>query len=356
MTTVQADPVAAETADFVLPDHKDLIRAITKEFGDGAILQGQTEQLRPDIRAISTGSMLLDIATGIGGIPRGRVVEIYGKESAGKSTLSIHLMAEAMRAGGSAAYIDAEHAMDPVYAANCGLDVERLLISQPDYGEQALNIVDRIVTSSSVDVVVVDSVAALVPLAEVENDVGDLRIGLQAKMMSEALRKLNPKINRSKTAVVFVNQIREKIGGYGNPETTPGGRALKFYASMRIEMTRMQAVKEGNRAIGNRVRASIRKNKVAPPFRQAEFDIIFNQGISTANEIVDAGEQLGIITRKGSHYYYQDDRLGLGKEAASRAINNDPDLSERIADGIRDRMDDFRNPPPANPDNQETEQ
>ena len=356
MTTVQADPVAAETAAFVPPDHKDLIRAITKEFGAGAILQGQTDQLRPDIRAISTGSMLLDIATGIGGIPRGRVVEIYGRESAGKSTLSIHLMAEAMRAGGSAAYIDAEHAMDPVYAANCGLDVERLLISQPDHGEQALNIVDRIVSSSSVDVVVVDSVAALVPLAEVENDIGDLRIGLQAKMMSEALRKLNPKINRSKTAVVFINQIREKIGGYGNPETTPGGRALKFYASMRIEMTRMQAVKEGNRAIGNRVRANIRKNKVAPPFRQAEFDIIFNQGISVANEIVDAGEHLGIITRKGSYYYYQDDRLGLGKEAASRAIKHDPVLSESIAAGIRDRMDDFRSPPPANPDHQETEQ
>lgn len=322
-------------------DHSDLVKSITKEFGEGAIQQGDAERLRPDIAAISTGSLGLDLATGIGGIPRGRVVEIFGAESTGKSTLSIHIMAEAIRAGGSAAYIDAEHALDPIYAANCGLDISQLLISQPDNGEQALNIVDRIIRDGSVDIIVVDSVASLVPEAEVNNDIGHQRIGLQAKMMSEALRKLNPTMSgsQSRTALVFTNQVREKIGVfYGNPETTPGGRALRFYASMRIEMKRIDTVKDGAEVTGSRVRARVVKNKVAPPFRQAEFEIIFNAGINRSSELFDAAERLDIITKQARTLYYGESKLGVGKDAVTKRINNDPELAAELLRDIQQQM------------------
>ena len=333
-------------------DHSDLVKSITKEFGEGAIQQGDAERLRPDIAAISTGSLGLDLATGIGGIPRGRVVEIYGAESTGKSTLSIHIMAEAIRAGGAAAYIDAEHALDPTYAANCGLDISQLLISQPDYGEQALNIVDRIIRDGSVDIIVVDSVASLVPEAEVNHDIGHQRIGLQAKMMSEALRKLNPTMSgsNSRTAVIFTNQVRDKIGTfYGNPETTPGGRALKFYATMRIEMKRLESIRDGSEITGSRVRARVVKNKVAPPFRQAEFDIIFNAGINRASELFDASEQLDIITKEVRTYYYGETKLGVGKENITKRIRNDPEMAAQLLRDIQLRMRSSHSQPSHNP-------
>lgn len=352
MTTTATDSETEAVAQDTAKNHSALIRRIIKEFGDGAIQQGNADRLRPQTNTISTGSLSLDIATGIGGIPRGRVVEIYGPESAGKSTLSIHIMAEALRKGGSAAYIDAEQAMDPGYARNCGLDVDRLLISQPDYGEQALNIVDRIISDGSVDVIVVDSVASLVPEAEVEQDIGHQRIGLQAKLMSESLRKLTPKINKSKTAVVFINQLREKIGAYGNPETTPGGRALKFYASMRIDLRQRERIKEGNEFIGNRIRARVVKNKVAPPYRDAEFDIIFNAGIRQEGEIMPAGEALAIITRRGNTYYYYEQKLGVGRDNANNHIQSDPALARQILDSIRERML-YPRPNPIPPDDGE---
>lgn len=335
---VKDEAKAKDPAKDPVKNHSALIKRITKEFGDGAIQQGNSDRLRPQVDTISTGSLSLDIATGIGGIPRGRIVEIYGPESAGKSTLSIHIMAEALRRGGSAAYIDAEQAMDPDYARNCGLDVDRLLISQPDYGEQALNILDRIISDGSVDVVVVDSVASLVPEAEVEQDIGHQRIGLQAKLMSESLRKLTPKISKSRTAVVFINQLRDKIGTYGNPETTPGGRALKFYASMRIDLRARERIKDGDEYIGNRIRARVVKNKVAPPYRHCEFDIIFNAGIRQEDEIMPAGEHLGVITRTGNTYHYNGEKLGVGKGKAEDYIRSEPELAKQILDSIRERM------------------
>lgn len=355
MTTTATDSKTEAVAQDTAKNHSALIRRIIKEFGDGSIQQGNADRLRPQANTISTGSLSLDIATGIGGIPRGRVVEIYGPESAGKSTLSIHIMAEALRKGGSAAYIDAEQAMDPGYARNCGLDVDRLLISQPDYGEQALNIVDRIISDGSVDVIVVASVASLVPEAEVEQDIGHQRIGLQAKLMSESLRKLTPKINKSKTAVVFINQLREKIGAYGNPETTPGGRALKFYASMRIDLRQRERIKEGNEFIGNRIRARVVKNKVTPPYRDAEFDIIFNAGIRQEGEIMPAGEALAIITRRGNTYYYHEEKLGVGRDNANNHIQSNPALARQILDSIRERML-YPRPNPIPPDDGEQQE
>ena len=286
--------------------------------------------------AIPTGSLSLDLALGVGGLPRGRVTEIYGGESAGKSTLAIHIMTETQRQGGLAAYIDAEHALDPQYASNCGLDLDNLLISQPDSAEQALDITEKLVSSGAVDSVVIDSVAALVPQAEIEGDMGDMHVGMQARLMSQALRKLTAAINRSRTAVVFINQIREKIGvTYGSPEVTPGGRALKFYSSVRIDLRRTESLKQGSEIIGNRVRARIVKNKVAAPFRVAEFDIMFNQGISKMGDLLDIGVNQGIIKKAGSFYSYGDTRLGQGRENSKSFLGEHPEISSTIEALIR---------------------
>ena len=281
--------------------------------------------------AISTGSLSLDVALGISGIPRGRVTEIFGAESAGKSTLSHHVMAEAQIAGGTAAYIDAEHALDADYAAKCGVDTENLLVSQPDSAEQALEICEYLVRSGALDIVVVDSVAALVPKNELEGEMGDAHVGLQARLMSQALRKLTAAINRSNTAVVFINQIREKVGVvWGNPEVTPGGRALKFYSSVRIDLRRLESIKQGSEVVGSRIRARVIKNKVAPPFRVAEFDVMFNQGISKEGDIIDLGESMGYIRKTGSFYSFKETRLGQGRENSKTFLKEHKDVSSEI--------------------------
>ncbi len=309
---------------------------IEKDHGKGAVMRGDDQVAHLITNAIPTGSLSLDLALGVGGLPRGRVTEIYGGESAGKSTLAIHIMTETQRQGGLAAYIDAEHALDPQYAANCGLDLDNLLISQPDSAEQALDITEKLVSSGAVDSVVIDSVAALVPQAEIEGDMGDVHVGMQARLMSQALRKLTATINRSRTAVVFINQIREKIGvTYGSPEVTPGGRALKFYSSVRIDLRRTESLKQGSEIIGNRVRARIVKNKVAAPFRVAEFDIMFNQGISKMGDLLDIGVNQGIIKKAGSFYSYGDTRLGQGRENSKSFLNEHPDISGTIEALIR---------------------
>jgi recombination protein RecA len=283
------------------------------------------------IASISTGSIALDLALGIGGIPRGRVTEIYGAEASGKSTLAYHIMAEAQRVGGTAAYIDAEHALDPGYAAKCGLDAEELLVSQPDTAEQALEICEYLVRSGAVDVVIVDSVAALVPKAELEGDMGDSHMGLQARLMSQALRKLTSAISRSNTAVTFINQVREKIGVFfGNPEVTPGGRALKFYSSVRIDLRRLESIKQGTEFVGNRVRARVVKNKVAPPFRVAEFDIMFNEGISKEGDIIDLGTEQEVLKKSGAFYSFGETRLGQGRENAKAFLREHTEMAERI--------------------------
>ena len=287
-------------------------------------------------QAISTGSLALDLALGIGGIPRGRVTEVFGAEATGKSTLAYHVMAEAKRAGGTTSYIDAEHALDPGYAAKCGVDIDELLISQPDNAEQGLEICEYLVRSGAVDIVVIDSVAALVPRAELEGDMGDTHVGLQARLMSQALRKLTAAISRSNTAVMFINQIREKVGVvWGNPEVTPGGRALKFYSSVRIDLRRMESIKQGNEVIGSRVRARVVKNKVAPPFRVAGLDIMFNEGISKESDLVDLGEEMGLINKSGAFYSFEDQRLGQGRENAKAYLKEHGDLSARIESLIR---------------------
>ena len=309
---------------------------IEKDHGKGAVMRlgEMAERLVTDV--IPTGSITVDQALGVGGIPRGRVTEIYGSESAGKSTLAIHIMAETQKLGGIAAYIDAEHALDPTYAANCGLNIENLLISQPDSGEQALEITEHLVRSGAIDAIVIDSVAALVPQAEIEGDMGDTHVGLQARLMSQALRKLTSTIHRSRTAVIFINQLREKIGvSYGNPEVTPGGRALKFYSSVRIDLRRHEAIKQGTETIGNRVRARIVKNKVAAPFRVAEFDIMFNQGISKMADLLELGVNQGIIKKSGAFYSYQDTRLGQGRETAKSFLAEQHDLAAEIEQHVR---------------------
>ena len=285
---------------------------------------------------IPTGSLSLDVALGIGGIPRGRVSEIFGAESAGKSTLAIHIMAETQRAGGIAAYIDVEHAMDPMYAATCGLNLDELLIAQPDSAEQTLDITEQLVRSGAIDAIVVDSVAALVPQAEIEGDMGDTHVGLQARLMSQALRKLTSAIHRSRTAVIFINQLREKIGiSYGSPEVTPGGRALKFYSSVRIDLRRIESIKQGSEIIGNRVRARVVKNKVAAPFRVAEFDIMFNQGISKMGDLLDLGTADGIVKKAGAFYSYGETRLGQGRENSKEFLTQHPEIAESIESRIR---------------------
>lgn len=308
---------------------------IRKRYGDGAIMKlGSAGGM--DVEAISTGSLGLDIALGIGGIPRGRITEIYGPEMSGKTTLCYHIIAEAQEAGGVAAFIDTEHAMDPGYAAKCGVDVESLYISQPDDAEQALEITEALVRSGAVDVVVIDSVAALVPRAEIEGDMGEPHMGLQARLMSQALRKLAGAIKRSNTAVVFTNQLRMKIGVlFGNPETTPGGRALKFYSAVRLDMRRVESIKEGTNVVGNRTTVWVKKNKVAPPFKKAEFDIMYDEGISREGDLLDVGTEMGIIEKKGSYYSYGEMRLGQGRENAKEFLRENPSLADEIASRIR---------------------
>ena len=315
------------------------IDQITKDFGKGAIMRLGDPEARLNVSAIATGSLSLDIALGIGGIPRGRITEIYGPESAGKSTLAQHVIAQAQRGGGTAAYIDVEHALDPEYAAKCGIDINELLISQPDTGEQALEICEALIRSNAVDIVVVDSVAALVPRAEIEGDMGDSLPGIQARLMSQALRKLTGAVARSNTALVFINQLREKVGVvFGNPEVTPGGRALKFYSSVRIEIRRVESLKQGTVIIGNRVRCKVVKNKTAPPFRQAEFDIMFTaeeHGISREGDILDLAVQHDVVKKLGAFYSYGEQRIGQGREAAKGYLREHQAMAGEIEARVR---------------------
>ncbi len=311
------------------------IGSIEKAYGKGAIMK-LGESARLDVQAIPTGSIALDIALGVGGIPRGRVTELYGPEGAGKTTLAQHMIAEAQKLGGVAAYIDVEHALDPLYARKCGVDIDNLLISQPDTGEQALEICEALVRSGAVDIIVIDSVAALVPRAEIEGEMGDSHMALQARLMSQAMRKLSGAISKTGTAVVFVNQLREKVGiVFGNPEVTPGGRALKFYSSVRLEIRRIGPIKEGGEIIGNRVRVKVAKNKVAPPFRQAEFDMMFGEGISREGGILDMAVEMGLVRKSGAFYYYGDERLGQGRENTKQFLRDNPQLTARLEQEIR---------------------
>lgn len=310
---------------------------IIKRYGEGSIMRmGENTHLA--VEAIPTGSLSLDIALGVGGIPRARITEIFGPESSGKTTLCLHLVAESQKRGGTAAYIDMEHALDPTYAKRLGVDIDNLLVSQPDTGEQALEIAETLVKSGVIELVVIDSVAALVPRSEIEGDMGDPVMGMQARLMSQALRKLSGSINQTKTAVVFTNQLRQKIGVmFGNPETTPGGLALKFYASIRLDVRRIQSIKVGTEIIGNRVRVRVVKNKVAAPFRTAEFDIMYNEGISKVGDILDLGTQLEIITKRGAFFSYGDTRLGQGRENAKEFLRLNKDLCDEIEESVREQ-------------------
>ena len=304
---------------------------IEKDFGKGSIMRMNSQEVN-DVPVIPTGSITLDMALGVGGYPKGRVVEIYGPESSGKTTLAIHAIAEAQKAGGIAAFIDAEHAFDSFYAQKLGVDVDNLLISQPDNGEQALEIADSLIRSSAIDIIVIDSVAALTPKAEIEGEMGDSKMGLQARLMSQALRKLTSSISKTKTVCIFINQLRDKIGVmFGNPETTTGGNALKFYASVRLDIRRIGQLKDGDEVKGNQVRVKVVKNKVAPPFRKAEFDIMFGEGISRSGEIIDLGSELNIIKKSGSWYSYNDAKLGQGRDAAKQCIADNPELADELA-------------------------
>jgi recombination protein RecA len=311
------------------------IDQIEKRFGKGSIMKlGATAA--PSVEVISSGSLALDLALGVGGIPRGRITEIFGPESSGKTTLAQHVIAEAQKRGGMVAYIDAEHALDPTYARSCGVNIDDMLISQPDTGEQALEITEALVRSNAIDVIVIDSVAALVPRAEIEGEMGDAFVGLQARLMSQALRKLAAAIGRSGTAVIFLNQLREKVGiVFGNPEVTPGGRALKFYASVRIDLRRAETIKQGDRAIGSHIKARVVKNKVGPPFRTAEFDIMFDHGISKEGNLVDLGVELGLIKKAGAFFSYGDIRLGQGRENAKEYLRQNLELAQKIEQEIR---------------------
>ncbi|ABM62419.1 recombinase RecA [Halorhodospira halophila] len=313
---------------------------IEKQFGKGAVMRmGDARAVRGDVKSISTGSLALDVALGIGGLPRGRVVEIYGPESSGKTTLTLHIIAEAQKAGGAAAFVDAEHALDPDYAEAVGVDINDLLVSQPDTGEQALEIADMLVRSGGLDVVVVDSVAALTPKAEIEGEMGDSHVGLQARLMSQALRKLTGSIQRSNTLVVFINQIRMKIGVmFGSPETTTGGNALKFYSSVRMDIRRLGAIKKGDEVLGNETRVKVVKNKMAPPFKQAEFEILYGEGISREGEIIDMGVAQGFVDKSGAWYSYNGDRIGQGKDNARQFLRNNPQIAADIEARIREKV------------------
>lgn len=314
------------------------IDKIDKDFGKGSVMM-MNEKGEQTMEVISSGSIGLDTALGIGGLPKGRIIEIYGPESSGKTTIAIHVIAEAQKKGGICAIIDAEHAFDSIYARRLGVDVDNLLISQPDYGEQALEIADRLILSGAVDVVVIDSVAALVPKGELEGEMGDSKMGLQARLMSQALRKLTATINKTNTICIFINQLREKIGVmFGNPETTTGGNALKFYSSVRLDIRRMAQIKDGDAAVGNRVKVKVVKNKVAPPFRSAEFDIVFGEGISKTGEIVDMGVELGIVQKSGSWFSYNGDKLGQGRETVKQLFRDNPELSAEIELKIREKI------------------
>jgi recombination protein RecA len=314
------------------------IDKIDKDFGKGSVMM-MNEKGEQQQEVVSTGSIGLDTALGIGGFPRGRIVEIYGPESSGKTTIAIHVIAEAQKKGGMCAIIDAEHAFDSSYAKRLGVDVDNLLISQPDYGEQGLEIADRLILSGALDVVVIDSVAALVPKGELEGEMGDSKMGLQARLMSQALRKLTATISKTNTICIFINQLREKIGVmFGNPETTTGGNALKFYASVRLDIRRMAQIKDGDEAVGNRVKVKVVKNKVAPPFRSAEFDIVFGEGISKTGEIIDMGVELGIIQKSGSWFSYNNDKLGQGRETVKQLLHDNPELANEIEAKIREKI------------------
>jgi recombination protein RecA len=311
------------------------LKQIEKQFGKGSIMR-LGEQTDRKISTVSSGSLALDIALGVGGYPRGRIVEIYGPESSGKTTVALHAIAEVQKQGGQAAFIDAEHALDPIYAQKLGVNIDELLLSQPDTGEQALEIAEALVRSGAVDIIVIDSVAALVPKAEIEGEMGDAHVGLQARLMSQALRKLSGAINKSKAIAIFINQIREKVGVmFGNPETTPGGRALKFYASVRLEVRRAEQIKQGNDMVGNKTKIKVVKNKVAPPFKTADVDIMYGEGISREGEIIDMASELDIVQKSGSWYSYKDERLGQGRENAKQYLKENPHIAEEIAQEIR---------------------
>ena len=312
---------------------------IQKQFGKGAIMKLGDAGAQMNVEAISTGSISLDLATGIGGVPKGRIVEIYGPESSGKTTLTLHIIAEAQRAGGKAAFIDAEHALDPVYAKNLGVNVGELLVSQPDTGEQALEICDMLARSGALDIIVIDSVAALVPKAEIQGEMGDSHVGLQARLMSQALRKLTGTVNKSNTCIIFINQLREKVGVmFGNPEVTTGGRALKFYSSVRMDVRRVESIKVGDAVVGNRTRVKVVKNKVAPPFKQAEFDIMYGQGISRAGDLLDTAVDAKIIQKAGSWYSFEGERIGQGRENVKTWLQEHKDVMERIEALLLDQL------------------
>ncbi len=337
MATTTTDDKAAKARDAAL---QGALTQIERQFGKGSVMRMGDPGARVKVDAIPTGALALDLALGIGGVPRGRIVEVFGPEASGKTTLMYHILAEAQKLGGVCAFIDAEHAMDPLYAERIGVDIDELLVSQPDYGEQALEIADMLVRSSAVDVIVIDSVAALTPRAELEGQMGDQTVGLQARMMSQAMRKLAGNLNRTQTLCVFTNQIREKIGVmFGSPETQPGGRALKFYASQRLDIRRIETLKEGTESVGNRVRVKVVKNKVAPPFRQAEFDIEFGQGISTEGSLIDLGIEHNVVTKSGSFFSYKEERLGQGRNNAKAFLKEHPEIAKEIENRIYEALD-----------------
>jgi recombination protein RecA len=316
---------------------EEAMSKIQKQFGKGAIMKLGEKGAQMNVEAISTGSISLDMATGIGGVPRGRIVEIYGPESSGKTTLTLHIVAEAQKTGGRAAFIDAEHALDPIYAKNLGVDVENLLVSQPDTGEQALEICDMLVRSGALDVIVIDSVAALVPKAEIQGDMGDAHVGLQARLMSQALRKITGSINKSNTCVIFINQLREKVGVvYGSPEVTTGGRALKFYSSMRLDVRKTETIKVGDNITGNRTKVKVVKNKVAPPFKQAEFDIMYGEGISKEGDVLDSAVEAKLIDKAGSWYSYKGERIGQGRENIKTYLKDHPEIVDELEGKLLD--------------------
>jgi recombination protein RecA len=315
------------------------LNQIERQFGKGSVMKLGEFSNKLNVEVISTGSLSLDVALGVGGVPRGRIVEIYGPESSGKTTVALHIIAEAQKMGGSAAFIDAEHALDPIYASNLGVNIDDLLVSQPDTGEQALEIAEALVRSGAIDIIVVDSVAALVPRAEIEGEMGDAHVGLQARLMSQALRKLAGSISKSRTTAVFINQIREKVGVmFGNPETTPGGRALKFYSSIRMEVRRIETLKQGTDLIGNRTRVKVVKNKVAPPFKQAEFDIMYGEGISKEADIIELGVELDILNKSGAWYSYGKERLGQGRENVKQYLIDNKDINKEIENKIKEKL------------------